>query len=84
MEQRSWSCVGLFPFLRDIVFLQDGKDIFGGQRLSGTSANWSRRGTAMRTEMSGTHLHLIQEEALLTYLGPWERLETFGASLEPL
>lgn len=47
----------------DIVFLQDGKDIFGRQRISSTSANWSRRGIAMRREMSGTHLHLIQEEA---------------------
>lgn len=35
----------------------------GGQGISGTSANWSRRGIAMRRKMSATHASLIQEEA---------------------
>ena len=59
-----WNCAGLLNLSEeDSVFLWDGKDMLGGQRISGTSANWSGGGVARRRNMSGTHPSLIQEEA---------------------
>jgi len=76
------NCAGLLSLSEEhIVFLRDGKDLLGGQRISGTSANWSRRDIAMRRKMSGTHL---SKRLVLTHLGPQERLEIFGFPREPL